>query len=80
MKRITKREKKRLAVVAFDTLMKFLGVSMFLIGLGGLAEVPTDPHIIVRALGLFIGGICMVAWNAHLLDGKESGNDRGKRR
>ena len=80
MRRITKREKKRLAVAVFDTLMKLIGVSMFFIGLGGLAEVPTDPHIIVRALGLFIGGICMVAWNAHLLDGKERGNDRSKRR
>ena len=71
MKRhFTKRTKKLLMVAFFDTLMKILGVAMFLIGLGGLAEIPTDPKMIVRALGLFIGGICMVAWNSYLIDKK----------
>lgn len=69
-RKLSNRTKKMLAVVFFDTLMKVAGVGMFLIGLGGLAEIPTDPKMIVRALGLFIGGICLVAWNSYLLDRK----------
>lgn len=79
MRKITKRAKKKLAVFVFDAIMRFLGIAMFLIGLGGLAEIPTDPKMIVRALGLFIGGICMVAWNSYLFDGKERRRDRNKR-
>lgn len=79
MRKITKRAKKKLAVFVFDAIMRFLGIAMFLIGLGGLAEIPTDPKMIVRALGLFIGGICMVAWNSYLIDGKERRRDRNKR-
>ena len=66
----------------FDAFMKITGVAMFFIGLGGLAEIPTDPKMIVRALGLFIGGVCMIAWNSYLLETGERGqkDDRGKRR
>ncbi len=79
MRKITSRTKKKLAVFLFDAIMRFFGIAMFLIGLGGLAEIPTDPKMIVRALGLFIGGICMVAWNSYLIDGKERRRDRNKR-
>ena len=60
-----------LAMAFADAVMKTLGVAMFLIGLGGLAEVPTDPKMIVRALGLFIGGICMIAWNSYIIDNRK---------
>lgn len=69
-KGLSKKAKKMLAVAFFDALMKTAGIAMFLIGLGGLAEIPTDPKMIVRALGLFIGGICMIAWNGYLADKK----------
>ena len=69
-RKMSKRAKKKLAVVAFDIVMKFTGVAMFMIGLGGMAEIPTDPKSIVRALSLFISGICIIAWNGYLIDRK----------
>ena len=77
----SRRTKKMLAVALFDTFMKLIGVAMFFIGLGGLAEIPTDPKMIVRALGLFIGGICMIAWNSYLIDNRKGDwSDRNYRR
>ena len=80
-RKLSKRAKKRIAIAMFDTFMKITGIGMFFIGIAGLAEVPTDPRMIVRCLGLFIGGVCMVAWNSYLLSGKEQGkrNDRSQR-
>ena len=68
---LSKKVKKMLAWAFFDALMKGDGIAMFLIGLGSLGEVPTDPKMIVRALGLFIGGICLIAWNGYICDRKE---------
>ena len=79
-RRLSKQAKKRIAIALFDTLMKLVGIGMFFIGIAGLAEVPTDPKMIVRALGLFLGGLCAIAWNSYLLDGKGKRDDRGQRR
>ena len=68
--RLSKKAKRMLAVALFDAVMKTAGIAMFLIGLGALGEVPTDPKMIVRALGLFIGGICLIAWNGAIADRK----------
>lgn len=79
-RKLSRKAKKMLAMVFVDTLMKAIGVAMFLIGLGGLAEVPTEPKMIVRALGLFVGGICMIAWNSYIIDRKGERSDRNYRR
>ena len=79
-RKLSKRAKRKLAMMIFDTFMKATGVGMFLIGLGALAEVPTEPRMIVRALGLFIGGICMIAWNSYIIDGNGDAGDRNYRR
>lgn len=70
-KGLSDRAKRMLAMAVIDALMKFGGVAMFLVGLGGLGEVPTDPKMIVRALGLFFGGISLVAWNSYLIDNRK---------
>ena len=69
-KGLSRRTKKMLAMMFFDALVKTAGMAMFLIGLGALGEVPTDPKTIVKALGLFVGGIAIIAWNGYLADRK----------
>ena len=66
--RISRRTKRMLAIAFADTLMKFAGVSMFLIGLGALAEIPTDPKTILQSLALFAGGVGLIAWNGYIVE------------
>lgn len=79
-RRMRRSTKIKLFMAFTDAVMKGIGITIFFIGIGAMAECPTDPHIIVRALGLFIGGLCIILWNSYLLDRKERMNDRNKRR
>ena len=79
-RKLSRKAKKKMALVFADALMKFTGIAMFLIGLGGLAEVPTDPKMIVRTLGLFVGGILVIVWNGYIVDRKGDASDRNQRR
>ena len=74
MKRHRLQRKTKIMLLKFlaDAVIKVVGVGLFFVGLGGLAECPTDPKKIVQALGCFIFGICIVAYNSYLIDKKEN--------
>ena len=55
-----------------DAVIKGIGVALFFIGIGALAECPTDPRQIVQALGFFIFGICIIGYNSYLIEKKEN--------
>lgn len=66
--RISKRTRIMLLKFFADAVIKLLGVGLFFIGIAKLAECPTDPKKIVQALGCFIFGICIVAYNSYFID------------
>lgn len=73
---IKRKTKIMLLKMLVDAVIKFVGIACFFIGIGALAEVPTDPKKIVQALGLFILGICIIGYNSYLITKQESKNDR----
>lgn len=70
--RIKRKTKVMIAKMLFDSLVKFLGIACFFIGIAGLAECPTDPKQIVQGLGMFILGLCIVGYNSHLISRQEN--------
>lgn len=69
--RLSKRTKTIVIKALTDAVVKGIGIACFFIGMGALAEIPTDPKQIVQALGIFILGICIIGYNSHLVSKEE---------
>lgn len=70
-RRLKRSTKIKLVKAFVDAVVKGIGVALFFIGIGALAECPTDPKQIVQALGFFIFGICIIGYNSYLIDKHE---------
>lgn len=70
-RKLKRRTKIKLVKAFVDAVVKGIGVALFFIGIGALAECPTDPKQIVQALGFFIFGICIIGYNSYLIDKHE---------
>lgn len=68
MKKFLKRNKKMLLKMLVDAIVKTAGVACFFIGIGALAEMPTDPKQITQALAFFIFGVCILAYDSRKED------------
>lgn len=71
-RRIKRSTKIKILKAFADAVIKGIGVALFFIGIGALAECPTDPRQIVQALGFFIFGICIIGYNSYLIEKKEN--------
>ena len=69
---LSRKTKIMLVKLLIDAVIKFVGVACFFIGGAALAEVPTDPKEIVRALSLFLLGLCIIGYNSYLITKQEN--------
>ena len=69
--KIKKKTKIMLVKLIVDAVVKFAGVACFFIGIGGMAECPTDPKKIIQALAMFLFGLAVIAYNSYLVSRQE---------